>query len=248
MIDPECGGGVPLRVDVQDQDVQPCLGHRRRNVHRRRRLADAALLVRDGDDPRAGRRGEGPAHQADTAPGVLGDLERQRGRLVDPREAAHQGLPLALVLVGGYRAERVTWWAPLHRHLGSGGGVAISIWLRRRPSGDIADLVHSWTPVDRWLMAVSSSLPGSSLARDRLDRPHGADRIAAVDGCFTGNDVGPQIHCVIPHRRDAAAAQTAVAGAPTHTPGPPDPGLAARRPRRPGRRLIRREECRRPRP
>jgi hypothetical protein len=49
--DADGGAGVALRVDIDEQ--RPALGRGERGgeVHRRRGLADAALLVRDGEDP-----------------------------------------------------------------------------------------------------------------------------------------------------------------------------------------------------
>ena len=41
----EGGGGVALRIDVDDQDVQPCGSKGSGNVHRSGGLAHAALLV-----------------------------------------------------------------------------------------------------------------------------------------------------------------------------------------------------------
>src|SRR5215475_10455273 len=43
------GGGVCLRVEVEDTDTASALGQRRRQVDRGRRLADAALLIEDRD-------------------------------------------------------------------------------------------------------------------------------------------------------------------------------------------------------
>ena len=59
MVDAESGGRVALRVDVQDEDVETRLRHRRRHVDRGRRLPDAALLVGDRQDPRVGGSGKG---------------------------------------------------------------------------------------------------------------------------------------------------------------------------------------------
>ena len=44
-------GGVALRVRIDDEDMEAALGERRGDIDRRRRLADTALLVRDGDHP-----------------------------------------------------------------------------------------------------------------------------------------------------------------------------------------------------
>ena len=51
-VDPEPGGGVALRVEVDDQHPVAELGQRSAEVHRGGRLADPTLLVRDRDDPR----------------------------------------------------------------------------------------------------------------------------------------------------------------------------------------------------
>ncbi len=59
--DAEPGARVPLRIEVDDQDRLPDRGQRGGQVDRRGRLADAALLVRHGDDagPPARRRAHG---------------------------------------------------------------------------------------------------------------------------------------------------------------------------------------------
>ena len=60
----ECGGGVPLWVEVDDEHLEPVLGQGRGHVHRRRRLADATLLVGHHHHPgllRAGQDRPGPA-------------------------------------------------------------------------------------------------------------------------------------------------------------------------------------------
>jgi hypothetical protein len=51
VLDAECGARVALRIEVDHQRSQTVEGQRHAQVHRRRRLADAALLVGDGDDP-----------------------------------------------------------------------------------------------------------------------------------------------------------------------------------------------------
>jgi len=45
----ESCGGVALGIEVDDQHAVPKVGHRGAEVHRCRGLADAALLVRDGN-------------------------------------------------------------------------------------------------------------------------------------------------------------------------------------------------------
>ena len=57
VLDAERGRGVALRVEVDDQHPLPELGQRGGDVDGGRGLADAALLVRDHDDP--GRVGAG---------------------------------------------------------------------------------------------------------------------------------------------------------------------------------------------
>jgi hypothetical protein len=49
------GGGVPLRVKVQDEYLITVLGEGGSEADGGRALADAALLVRDRDDPSLGR-------------------------------------------------------------------------------------------------------------------------------------------------------------------------------------------------
>ena len=49
-VDAEAGGQIRLRVHVDAEDAAALLGERAGEVDRRRRLADAALLVRDRDD------------------------------------------------------------------------------------------------------------------------------------------------------------------------------------------------------
>src|SRR5262249_19587236 len=44
------GRGIPLRIQVDDEDLLAAGGEGRRQVDRGSRLADAALLVGDGDD------------------------------------------------------------------------------------------------------------------------------------------------------------------------------------------------------
>ena len=52
VLDAQAGRGVALRIEVDDQRALAELGEAGADVDRRRRLADAALLVGDGDDPR----------------------------------------------------------------------------------------------------------------------------------------------------------------------------------------------------
>src|SRR5690606_273746 len=50
-VDAEAGAGIALRIEIDDQDAFTDCGKRSRQIDRGRRLADAALLVRNGDDP-----------------------------------------------------------------------------------------------------------------------------------------------------------------------------------------------------
>ena len=95
VVDAEGGGGVALRVEVDDEDPLPELGERGGDVHRGRGLADPALLVGDHHDPggvrtrRAAGRIRAPvAGQHD----VLGG-PRQRGRVVVERPASRRPGP-----------------------------------------------------------------------------------------------------------------------------------------------------------
>ena len=55
--DAEAGAGVSLRVEVEEQHRAPGSGERRAQIDGGGGLADAALLVRDRDDPRPRRLG-----------------------------------------------------------------------------------------------------------------------------------------------------------------------------------------------
>ncbi len=55
VLDAESSGSVALRVDVDDENLEPRLSERRRDVHGRRRLPDAALLICDREHPRVRR-------------------------------------------------------------------------------------------------------------------------------------------------------------------------------------------------
>ncbi len=50
-IDAETGRGVALRIEIDDQDVFADGGERRAEIDGRRGLADAALLIGDGEYP-----------------------------------------------------------------------------------------------------------------------------------------------------------------------------------------------------
>jgi hypothetical protein len=62
MIEPDARRCVRLGIDVDDQHLMAGERQGRREVDRRRRLADAALLVRDADDA-ARSRVDGPCLQ-----------------------------------------------------------------------------------------------------------------------------------------------------------------------------------------
>ena len=51
LVDAAAHGRIALRVEVDQQDALAELGQAGGEVHRRRRLADAALLICDGEDP-----------------------------------------------------------------------------------------------------------------------------------------------------------------------------------------------------
>ena len=126
---PKRRAGVALGVDVDDQDPQTGLGQRRGDVDRGRGLADAALLVGDGENPRLVRLREALAGQRDPAAGVHGDLARQRRVVVGGRQLVSQrgALPLVLRQRGIRRRRpvpplvaRFTWNAVRHGRLQCG--------------------------------------------------------------------------------------------------------------------------------
>ncbi len=59
-VDAEAGRGVALRVEIDDQHILADGGERGAEIDRRRGLADAALLVGDGEHPRRARAGHLP--------------------------------------------------------------------------------------------------------------------------------------------------------------------------------------------
>ena len=77
------GGGIALRIEVHQQHALLGAGQRRRQVHGRRRLADAALLVGDRDDAAHGRV-SAPAPRCDARHPARG---RSRAR-ASPRATA----------------------------------------------------------------------------------------------------------------------------------------------------------------
>ena len=54
---PHVDGQMTLGIEIDREDLRACLSDGCREVHRGRRLADAALLIRDRNDPRHGWRG-----------------------------------------------------------------------------------------------------------------------------------------------------------------------------------------------
>ena len=60
LVDPAAHGGVALRIQIHQQHAPPRGGEGCREIDRRGGLADAALLVRDGDDPLHGRQCTSP--------------------------------------------------------------------------------------------------------------------------------------------------------------------------------------------
>src|SRR3954471_4794729 len=50
-VQPEAGGGIALRVEIDDEHAKALVSERRAEVHGRGGLAHTALLVGDGDDP-----------------------------------------------------------------------------------------------------------------------------------------------------------------------------------------------------
>jgi hypothetical protein len=78
VVDPQRGAGVPLRVEVDDEHAKTGLREGCADVHRRRRLPDAPLLVGDGEHAGSSGAGEDAPAQRDPTPGVLGDGLSQR--------------------------------------------------------------------------------------------------------------------------------------------------------------------------
>lgn len=82
MIDAECGRRIALRVKVDHEHSSATVGESRCEVDRRCRLADATLLVRDGDDPRLSRQRELLRRNRAAATVEVGDLASERCRRV----------------------------------------------------------------------------------------------------------------------------------------------------------------------
>jgi hypothetical protein len=56
MINTKGRRGIALRIEVDEEHSQSAQGECRRQIHTGRRLADAALLVGDDEDPSVRRR------------------------------------------------------------------------------------------------------------------------------------------------------------------------------------------------
>jgi hypothetical protein len=56
MINTKGRRSIALRIEVDEEHSQPAQGECRRQIHTGRRLADAALLVGDDEDPSVRRR------------------------------------------------------------------------------------------------------------------------------------------------------------------------------------------------
>ncbi len=71
-VHPQPGGGVALRVEIDHQGAVAELGQGRSQVDRGGGLADAALLIGDGEDAEAGdpRPGDGPGSTSGSAPSL----------------------------------------------------------------------------------------------------------------------------------------------------------------------------------
>ena len=66
----EAGGGVCLRIEIDQQHGRSGLGDTRGHVDRRGGLSDAALLIRQGVDPRVHQRdGSGASGRFPAMPG-----------------------------------------------------------------------------------------------------------------------------------------------------------------------------------
>ena len=144
VLDAERGARVALGVEVDDEHGAAGLRQGRGDVDRRRRLADPALLVGDGEHPGARRARDGPTAQRDAPAGVLGDRQGERGVLVG---TGHRGRDL------GAHARC--------RRAGSG-------WHPCRPLGRAVVLVPLST---RPPTATSSSCGSPDRPRPRRARP-----------------------------------------------------------------------------
>ena len=107
--DAEPGRGVALRIEVDDEHPESELGEGGAEVHGRRGLADAALLVGDREDPgqrRSARRRRSALGRSATggrrpgrAPRIgLGSARRRLGRRRRPPSARDRPVPAAVGL------------------------------------------------------------------------------------------------------------------------------------------------------
>ena len=119
VLDAERGAGVPLGVEVDDEHGAAGLGQGRRDVDRRRRLADPALLVRHGEHPGTWWARDGPTAQGDAPARVLGDRQGERGVLVG---TGHRGRDLGAVL-----GVVVQGRAGIHAVLSGVGGAGLTV-------------------------------------------------------------------------------------------------------------------------
>jgi hypothetical protein len=83
VLDAQRGGGIPLGVDIDDQDVKAGCRQGRRDVDGGGGLSHPALLVGDGEDPRLLRLGERAAEELFPAPVLVRELPRDGTRVVD---------------------------------------------------------------------------------------------------------------------------------------------------------------------
>ena len=88
VLHPEPGARVALRVEVDHQHPQTVQREGDREVHRAGGLADAALLVGDGDHAPVGRAGKGAVAAAVEHPDGLGGLPHDRGVVAVVRRRA----------------------------------------------------------------------------------------------------------------------------------------------------------------
>ena len=83
VLDAEGRGGVALRVDIDDQDVQSGGSQRGSDVDRGGGLADAALLVGDREDAGLLRLGKFPAQEPFAALVLVRELAGDGAGVVD---------------------------------------------------------------------------------------------------------------------------------------------------------------------
>ena len=174
-IDALAHGQVPLRVEVDAEDAMAGLGERDREVERGRRLGDAALLVREGDDLRTAL-----GLVADLAPGSLSPGWRDG-------ESASLGADPSLVL--GRRRD----CGPRGRPPARLGAASRRVGGCRRLVGGSATARRRGLGLAAGSSAASASAAGSSasrLRRARGARPQrGLARSAAAGSA--GSTAGP---------------------------------------------------------